>query len=138
MKEIYKEVIRNSIQVAIDNGAGYEEIKRLYDGGFDFKEVYGDDNYLLFMAAYEGDLNFVKLMLSVGMDINRGGEEGLTPLYGAVIGRHPALVYDCVKFLVESGAKVDDECDGMTIINHAESMGDKRVERFLKKHSTAK
>lgn len=138
MKEVYKEVIRYGIRVAIDNGDGYEEIKRLYDMGFDFKEVYGDDNYLLFMAAYEGDLNFVKLMLSVGMDINGGGEEGLTPLYGAVIGRHPALVYDCVKFLVESGANVDVECDGMTIINHAVSMCEKRVEKFLKKHSNHK
>lgn len=59
----------------------------------------GGDN-LLHIAARLGDLDTIKILVGAGLDINRQGEMGFTPLHNAYQYKQAAVV----DFLLDRGA----------------------------------
>lgn len=72
----------------------------------------GDGDTPLHMAAFQGDLGRVKLLVGQGADVNAkilgGGDPGATPLHLAAMKGHA----DVVAALVASGADVNAKLDG--------------------------
>ena len=66
--------------------------------------LFADLNESLFMATYEGDLEQIKLLLSMGAEINaRGFGRSLTPLHLSIEQKH----FQIAKFLLENGAAIN-------------------------------
>jgi len=63
-----------------------------------YTEPGGD--HLLHIAAFRGDLRSVELLVKAGIDVNRVGDMGYTPLHYAKMGGHEEVV----SFLLSHGA----------------------------------
>ena len=59
------------------------------------------------MAAFDGDLDAVKLMLPFVKNINLGGDNGNSPLHYAVMHKQPAMA----KYLMSNGASPEQKND---------------------------
>ena len=95
----------------------------------------------LMRAAFSGDLELVKLLLSHGADprvVSADGETmveaaaGLGFIQGYNKGRSPAERLECVKLFVELGADVNQPDDyGITPLMVAANMGDTKIVQYL-------
>jgi len=95
----------------------------------------------LMRAAFSGDLELVKLLLSHGADprvVSSDGETmveaaaGLGFIQGYNKGRSAAERLDCVKLFVELGADVNQADDyGITPLMVAANMGDTKIVQYL-------
>lgn len=97
--------------------------------GLDSRTIYGDQ--LLHAACVAGDIKDIKLMISLGADINSKGEGGYTPLHYAVEQGH----LEVVKLLLQGGANlciVND--NGESPVNLAEDLDEKAIKDFLFNH----
>jgi len=84
------------------------------------------------MAAYDGNLSFIKDMLPFVPDINIEGDIGNTPLHYAVMKAH----LEAVQFLLNNGADIFKENDyGYTPLDYMESEAifEQMVAQYLKK-----
>ena len=90
---------------------------------------------LLHHAAYNGDVEFAKYLLSQGMEVDKRAFlpdhniiTGQTPLHALVFGAEtktaPESVIECAKFLVEKGAEIDaEDSTGETPLHYIASCG---------------
>eukprot|EP01018_Ginkgo_biloba_P019913 Gb_34207 [translate_table: standard] len=70
----------------------------------------GDSNgrTALHIAAARGSRQCVLLLLKYGADVNKKDEDGNTPLWKAIIGKHKIIS----RLLYENGARLDTNCGG--------------------------
>jgi len=106
--------------IQADDAAAVEE---LLNGGVvpDFVDQWGN-NAPLPLAAKEGSLEIVQLLVEAGADVNNSTMNGRTPV-GSALSQAPALLFaaawgrlDIVEFLLASGADPNaiEEGDGVT------------------------
>jgi len=83
-------------------------------------------------AAGEGDAEYLKTLLSKGIDVNNQDDTGLyTALYVAVMAGHK----DVVKLLIENGADVNAKDNkGRTSLWHAQEKGYTEIVELLRQH----
>jgi ankyrin repeat protein len=79
------DLARNALQTGADVDATYRNVTALW------------------WACQEGHFEIVKLLVSLGADVNVRDEDDFTPLQQAVGENHP----DLVSFLIESGAELN-------------------------------
>jgi ankyrin repeat protein len=99
--------------------------------------VSADDGEMpLHVAAYNGDIAIVKLLIDGGARIDvREAQNGFTPLHLAIYKKH----YDVGRILVESGADlVATTNDGRNAIDMAERSGDKEFYEWIKLQRAAR
>jgi ankyrin repeat protein len=82
---------------------------------------------LIAFAAEKGDLDFVKLLLEKGADINAKSREGKTALFEACYYGHEKVA----EFLLEKGAKFDFLYDLKPLIVHVAEKGHLEVVKLL-------
>jgi|GEM_PF-827171 len=73
----------------------------------------------LIMACEEGDIDFVKLLVNSGIDINEVGSEGFTPLMMSTSENASEIV----EYLIKEGADVNAEVNGWTALIEAVDEG---------------
>jgi len=95
------------------------QLKAALDQGADVDARFSDSDgsTILMIAAYHGNLDCVKFLVSKGANVNARANGGWTPLIHAVISRNLA----CVKFLVSKGADVNAMAKSadMTVLKEA-------------------
>ncbi len=104
-------------------------VKLLLDAGVNVNHSW-KDNTPLFIAAYRGHLDVVKLLLGCGgIDIHRKSQ-GATPLFAAVQSGHEGIVELLVN---DPGADLSEAWDGVTLLQNAARRGyDKIVELLVR------
>lgn len=86
-----------------------------------------DDSYLI-KACEEGDYNTVKVLLSLGVDVNKAGDEGHTPLMEAVMWNRTGIV----KMLLRFGAnKYTKDIEGKDSVQMAKENGNLEIIKLL-------
>ena len=102
--------------------------RMVYDNNHLVNIVSDDDMRPLFIAAENGNLEMVRLMLEKGADINIQDEEGWAPLLGATSRGH----IEVVRLLIDAGAEVNiQEGRGDTSVNIAAKNGYIQIVRLL-------
>ncbi len=110
------------------------EIKRvrgLLDLGADANTTNLNGFTILLYASAQGDVEIVQALIGAGAEIDRSnikGRETWTPLIYAAKGGHKVTV----KTLLEAGADVSVERQGMTALKMATSQGDTDIVRLLR------
>jgi len=70
-----------------------------------------DEDNLLHIAAYRGDLRSVELLIKAGLDVNKPGDMGYTALHYAYQKNKPDVFLkerkDVIEFLLAHGASPD-------------------------------
>ena len=88
----------------------------------------GDDGYSLILAADDGDLAAVDLLVSRGTDLDAATEEGVTPLMYAAHNGFPEVV----EYLIGHGADVNAVPEnGITALISASKTGDYEICKML-------
>ncbi len=95
----------------MDDAQKRERVKEIFQGdllGFDIESIDVltftlDEDSLLHMAAYAGNMEAVKLLVELGADVNALGDMHYTPLHYAARKGHDD-VYD---YLIANGAATD-------------------------------
>ncbi|WP_313465097.1 ankyrin repeat domain-containing protein [Pseudomonas nitroreducens] len=82
-----------------------------------YRNGYGDTP--LHIVSCWGDCEAIKVLVAAGADIDAPGEHGFTPLHCAVEQDHP----EAVALLLELGAKLNPDADGLTPAEIAGSLG---------------
>ncbi len=94
-------------------------VKRLLDSGVSPDSVFGSGEgwgqSALSLAAANGDIDIVRLLVSRGADVNAPDPWGGTPIIGASISGYS----DNVEFLIANGADVDALDDGASALGYA-------------------
>jgi ankyrin repeat protein len=111
------------------------EIKALLDQGADINAMAAPplisySKYtLLGTASYYGRPEIVRLLLDRGAEVDKGGSDnGVTPLYAAVLKGHPEIV----KMLLDKGAQVDKpRNNGETPLYTASDKGHLEIVKLL-------
>jgi len=116
------------------------QLKMIMDAlGLDHAEKYLNDinaldedgATLLYLAAKNGAVDLINLLVELGGDINLADEEGWTPVYVAALGRH----VDAVAKLVELGASLyTSDINGWTIAHSAARRDDANLIGILSKY----
>jgi len=73
----------------------------------------------LIMACGDGDLDFVKMLVESGIDVNGVGARGFTPLMSAANNEEPEVI----KYLLSKGADVNQSYQGWTALIEAADEG---------------
>ena len=81
-----------------------EDILKRYQGS-NAPITDGAGNSLIALAAIQGDVGMIKLLLARGMDANTQNHQGNTPLHFAVSGRH----LKCIDTLLQAQVSEDLE-----------------------------
>jgi ankyrin repeat protein len=91
-----------------------------------FRNEYG--NSALFAAIHDGQMNYVKTLISYGFDVNEPNHFGETPLMKACsVGNT-----DIIKLLLKEGANVNAESiHGKTALNYIDVKGNKEIKSLL-------
>ncbi|KAF5797964.1 putative cyclic nucleotide-binding domain, potassium channel, voltage-dependent, EAG/ELK/ERG [Helianthus annuus] len=89
-----------SLCFAVSRGDDVLLLKLLRRGGLDANEMDSNGRTVLNLAAANGSLECVLLLLDYGADPNKRDSEGNVPLWSAIIGRNA----DVIKLLVDNGA----------------------------------
>jgi len=84
-------------------GKDLEIVRYLIGKGAKVNEKLTDERTVLFLPAYEGDLETLEVLVAAGGDVNAADDIGYTPLKNAVMGRKP----EAIRWLVAKGAKVN-------------------------------
>ncbi|MBS2020158.1 MAG: ankyrin repeat domain-containing protein [Deltaproteobacteria bacterium] len=111
-------------------------VKALLAAGAPTEKVFADGDHALLAAvtAASGDsddaIKVVKALLDAGMNPNKRGKEGTTPLYLATQQGSEVLV----ALLVSRGARVDEAVDGLSPLDVAEMRGHDGIAKYLKNH----
>lgn len=111
-------------------------VKALLAAGAPTEKVFADGDHALLAAvtAASGDsedaIKVVKALLDAGMNANKRGKEGTTPLYLATQQGSEVLV----ALLVSRGARVDEAVDGLSPLDVAEMRGHDGIAKYLKNH----
>ncbi|MEX1012089.1 MAG: ankyrin repeat domain-containing protein [Waddliaceae bacterium] len=105
-----------------------EKMKALIDKGVDVDEPSRDGGTALHVAAENGDLNILDLLLSAKANIHVAMHNGVTPLQlAAQNGR-----LEVVKWLLKSGVNVNaSACDNSTALHDAAERGQSAVVKVL-------
>ena len=101
----------------------------LAEGDFDLEARRSQYGFTpLLVAAFEGHVEMVELLVEHGADIEAGDDWGDTPLnVSAWNGKH-----DVVEKLIELGAILEVEnSSGHTALNHAKNQGHEEVEKLI-------
>ena len=78
-----------------------EKIKLLQENGLNFKQAQQNGNTLYHFAVAENDINLLKRIATLGIDVNARNKDGLTALHrAAMISKNDAVL----KFLLSVGA----------------------------------
>jgi ankyrin repeat protein len=86
------------------------------------------DSDEIFHASAKGDIQSIENLLNKGVDINRKGSEGMSPLAIAVISRKA----EAVNYLIKKGANVNLKDNmGMTPLMQAADDGDLLIVEIL-------
>gem|GEM_PF-1021333 len=121
---------RSALMFAVSRGDG-ELVKLLLDRGADVK-VEGGDEYTtcnaLTLAAINGHLEILKMLLHIGRNVNYADSQGGTILMAACEGGD----YDTVQFLLDNGANVKARNRyGTTALMWAARYGRKEIVKLL-------
>jgi uncharacterized protein len=121
--ELYEE-----FSIAIAQG-DVEKVRECIARGVNIHLSHIDDHTPLGAAAFEGDLEIVKILLDSGADVNaRQLSDGFTALMDAVAGGH----LEIVRTLVEAGARVNlQSYQGDTAEGIAESNSYEEILEYL-------
>jgi len=84
-------------------GQNLEIVRYLIAKGAKVNEKLTDGRTVLFLPAYEGDLETLEVLVAAGGDVNAVDDIGYTPLKHAVMGRKP----EAIRLLVAKGANVN-------------------------------
>ncbi|GBO54087.1 hypothetical protein APA_2035 [Pseudanabaena sp. lw0831] len=84
----------------------------------------------LMSAAYNGDIEMVKLLLLKGAEVNSSPDEGVAAIDEAIRLNHP----DVVKLLLENGANPNHNVLGATPLHHAAYYGYQKIVSLLIEH----
>ncbi|MDE1152651.1 MAG: ankyrin repeat domain-containing protein [Micavibrio sp.] len=87
-----------AVQYGFDDGA-YELLK----AGADARAPQGEDNSLIYRAAYRGNLSLVTRLVDAGAEIDAQAYDGSTGLHAAARGGYGNII----RFLMERGADVN-------------------------------
>ena len=102
-------------------------IQNLIEAG---ANIYTQDklgNTALHYAA-RSNLETVRLLIKLGLDVNHENSDGETPLFQAALGKDPEIV----NLLVETGADVNAaNYEGVTALMMAAAWGDRKVVEAL-------
>lgn len=99
----YERDLYLKFEKAVANG-NIEQTRDCILAGVDIHSSHMDDHTPLGVAAFEGHLEIVKLLIDAGSDVNAQQlYDRCTALMDAVSGGH----LEIVKVLIEAGAKVD-------------------------------
>ena len=102
-----------ALMMAIANDVNIEITKELIDNGADINCTY-DGNTLLNFAILNNNCEVIKLLLDVGMDVNKHDIKKNSPLQFAVCG---SAKFEVIKLLIDSGADVNKgDVNGRSII----------------------
>lgn len=82
-----------------------------------YRNGWGDSP--LHVVSCWGDCEAIRVLIAAGADINLPGEAGFTPLHCAVEQNHP----EAVALLVELGAEIIQDANGLTPADLASSLG---------------
>lgn len=112
----------NAILYAAGKGTDrwfYEVVEMLIDEKADVNSKNSSGETPLLIAAYQCNLDLVRLLVGSGADIALGNSRNVTPIHQAAQCSGPEG-YSAVKFLMEKGADLTKKDDyGMTPLNHA-------------------
>ena len=92
------------------------------NGGNDV--TYGEP---IILAAENGYLNTMQVLVDYGADINCEDVTGITPLIVAIKNGW----IDCVKCLVDNGAKLESNYNNKSILEIAQNTGSIRIFRYI-------
>jgi ankyrin repeat protein len=125
--DVYQAMNDGSLPVQGAAVMGHRDILRCL-----VEELGADATHALSFAAQEGRLDMVRYLVTLGVDVNKTGNEGCTPLYLAAQNGH----FDVVQFLVKNlGADINKAMpDGRTALIAASNAKHDKIIRFLNKH----
>ena len=109
---LYEAVLRQKYGIA----------KLLIDHGANVNRCHRDDPLLVFVTALDkNDVRMAKLLIENGLDLDAKNENGMTPLFGAVMFRK----YEIAELLIKKGANVMVRVgkDKITPLHQCMSMG---------------
>lgn len=83
----------------------------------------------LHLAATQGNLNSISVLIKKGKDVNRSTPKGFTPLHAATIGGRE----EAIKLLLDNGALIDprEKEENRTPLHIATQNGNKRIVELL-------
>jgi ankyrin repeat protein len=83
----------------------------------------------LHLAATQGNLNSISVLIKKGKDVNQSTSKGFTPLHAATIGGHE----EAIKLLLDNGALIDprEKEENRTPLHIATQNGNKRIVELL-------
>ena len=83
----------------------------------------------LHLAATQGNLNSISILIKKGKDVNQSTSKGFTPLHAATIGGHE----EAIKLLLDNGALIDptEKEENRTPLHIATQNGNKRIVELL-------
>jgi ankyrin repeat protein len=119
---------RTAILLAIGSGHQYIAMM-LHRRGAELTNLERCGGETLFCAAFNNNIDGVKLLVQRGVSVNASHNWAGTPLIAASQAGH----YDMVKFLIQRGAKVSLEiaATGQTALHYAAKLGRARVAELL-------
>ncbi|MEX2381696.1 MAG: ankyrin repeat domain-containing protein [Opitutales bacterium] len=123
-------------QLALDYARQGEtsELEPMLDAGLSPNLADHKSNSLLMLAAYNGNLETARLLLSRGAEVDHRNDRGQTPLGGVAFKGYPELI----DLLIEAGAEVDaDNGGGMTPYLYAVMFGRTEAEEALERHGAS-
>ena len=99
--------VRSDFFAAVNSG-NLDEIKAIAEGHPGVKNAYLNDGWTaLTVAAREGNVRAVNLLIEEGVDVNKQEGGGNSALFWAVYYGHEEVV----SALLRHGARVDNKCD---------------------------
>lgn len=94
-----------------------EKWEVLAKNGLKFNQIQSNSNSLYHLAVENGNIDLLKKVASVGIDINTKNSDGLTPLHKAVMS---AKNMEIIEFLLKNGANKSIKTDfGETVFELA-------------------
>jgi len=120
--------VAGPIHEAIENG-DLDQIKAILSDNPDkVNEKDASNNTPLHLAALQGNLGIVKMLVDKGADINLGDNENSPPIVNAALRNHPEIV----KYMLDHGASATLKDDNqMTPMHFAAMGGDTQIMQML-------
>ncbi|CAL8123985.1 unnamed protein product [Orchesella dallaii] len=126
---------------AIAGGSKAEFLKTLLENGADWKITNIEQDNVIHIAAFYGNLSAVKLFISLGCDVNAKSKVSRTPLHNVLLAKKlsPSKslphTHEIVVELVEHGANVNAIYEQQTPLDIANDSQIKlKTKEFLKRH----